>query len=154
MSAALLGGCLCGTCRYRLGGEPLAFYACHCTDCQRGTGSAFALSMIVRREDVELLQGEPSLAEVCMPDGRLKRNRHCVGCATRLWGEPVRFPQLLVLRPGTLDQPETYTPYGDIWTASARSWVGFTGGPRFERQPEDPLALSRAWRDRGSGGSR
>ena len=57
--APYLGHCLCGAVAYRLTGEPLTFYACHCTDCQRRTGAAFALSMIVRRAALELTRGEP-----------------------------------------------------------------------------------------------
>ena len=148
MEATLDGGCLCGVVRYRLGGEPLAFYACHCTDCQRQTGSAFALSMIVRRGDVELTSGEPRRFHLTLPDGREKRGSFCGACATRLWGEPVKFPQLLVLRPGTLDDPGAHEPHGDIWTSSARPWSSRTAGPGFERQPEDPLALVRAWQAR------
>lgn len=47
MSAAYMGGCLCGAIRYRVLSEPLTVHACHCTDCQRRAGSAFALSMFV-----------------------------------------------------------------------------------------------------------
>ena len=61
MTDDILGGCLCGAVRYRFAGSPLAFYVCHCTDCQKQTGSAFGLSMIVKRDDVELLQGTPGL---------------------------------------------------------------------------------------------
>jgi hypothetical protein len=148
MTEALLGGCLCGAIRYRLTQEPIAFYACHCTDCQRQTGAAFGLSMIVRREAVELLQGDPRTFHVRLPDGREKRGRFCDACATRLWGEPTKAPAVRVLRPGTLDDPGAYAPFGDIWTGSARPWATFTGGPRFEGQPEDPLAVVRAWQGR------
>jgi hypothetical protein len=150
MTGEILGGCLCGGVRYRFTGEPLAYYACHCTDCQRQTGSAFGLSMIVHREAVEVLRGEPRLFEVSMPDGRTKRGRCCPECPVRLWGEPVKLPQLLILRPGTFDDPGVHEPFGDIWTQSARPWVGFTRGPRFEGQPKDPTALFRAWQERES----
>jgi hypothetical protein len=139
------GGCLCGAVRYRFTGEPLAFYQCHCTDCQRQTGSAFGLSMIARREELTTLAGEPARFRVSMSDGRVKCGRFCANCAARVWGEPVRFPQLVVLRPGTFDTPPAVPPFGDIWTRSARPWVSFTEGPRFEVQPEDVLALVRAW---------
>ncbi len=139
------GGCLCGAVRYRFTGEPLAFYQCHCTNCQRQTGSTFGLSMIAKREDVRTLKGEPAQFRVSMPDGRVKCGRFCANCAARLWGEPVKFPQLFVLRPGTFDTPLAHPPFGDIWTRSACPWVAFTNGPRFEGQPEDPLALVRAW---------
>jgi hypothetical protein len=131
--------------RYRFAGEPLAFYQCHCTDCQRQTGSAFGLSMIARRNDLEALHGEPKRFQISMPDGRIKRGLFCGECAARVWGEPAKIPQLVVLRPGTFDTAPGAPPLGDIWTRSARPWVAFTDGPRFEGQPEDPLALVRAW---------
>ena len=145
MSIDALGGCLCGSLRYRFRGKPLAFYQCHCSDCQRQTGSAFGLSMIARREDVSVLDGEPAGFRISMLDGRVKCGRFCAKCAARVWGEPVKLPQLVVLRLGTFDAPPAFPPCGDIWTASARPWVSFTDGPRFEGQPEDPLALVRAW---------
>jgi hypothetical protein len=148
MSEPLLGGCLCGAVRYRLIEEPFAFYACHCTDCQRQTGSAFGLSMFVRSEAIETLRGEPRAYRVTLEDGRMKCGRFCGECSVRLWGEPAKYPDLRVLRPGTLDRPGAYAPFGDIWTASRRPWVALTGGPVFERQPEDALALVKAWQRR------
>ena len=59
--------------------------------------------------------------------------------------EPVKFPQLFVLRPGTFDDAPRFAPFGDIWTASAQSWVAFTEGPKFAGQPDSPLALIEAW---------
>ena len=148
------GGCLCGAVRYRLIGDPVTFYACHCTDCQRQTGSAFGLSMIVREQDLELVQGEPKRFEATMADGRVKRGRYCGQCAARLWGEPAALPGLRVLRPGTLDDPGAFTPIGHIWTRSARDWVPIPDDAvLFEGQPEDPMPLVRAWkgRDRAEG---
>jgi hypothetical protein len=47
MAAPYTGGCVCGATCYRLTAEPLTLYACHCTDCQKRSGSAFGLSMWV-----------------------------------------------------------------------------------------------------------
>lgn len=149
MTISRPGGCLCGAIRYRLTGDPVTFYACHCSDCQRQTGSAFGLSMIVRREDVVLEQGEPQRFEIPMPDGRIKRGRFCAACATRIWGEPVALPDLYVLRPGTLDDPGAFEPVGHIWTRSALGWVPIPeDSVLFEGQPDDPMPLVRAWRSR------
>jgi len=62
--APYLGHCLCGNVRHRVDLEPLMVYACHCTECQRRTGSAFAISMIDRepaeaRDYVRLWQQRP-----------------------------------------------------------------------------------------------
>jgi hypothetical protein len=56
MTAPYFGQCLCGALRFRITAEPLTMYACHCVDCQRRTGAAFALSMLVRRSALELHQ--------------------------------------------------------------------------------------------------
>ena len=52
------GGCQCGAVRYRLKASPLTVYNCHCKDCQRFSGGACSISMIVRNEDFEALPGQ------------------------------------------------------------------------------------------------
>jgi len=100
MPAPYHGGCLCGAIRYRVADEPLTLYACHCTDCQRRTGSAFALSMVVLKSELHLLQGEPRGYTLTLSDGRQKHGKFCCQCSTRLWGEPVRFPQVVPMGSG------------------------------------------------------
>jgi len=152
VAAAREGGCLCGALRYRLAGDPLTFYVCHCTDCQAQTGSAFGLSMLVPRSVFEVLEGEPRLYEVEMPDGRIKRACYCGECGTRLWGEPVLAPAVVTLRPGTFDDPSWAAPIAHIWTRSAQAWVAIPEDTlRFEGQPEDMMVLVRAWRERARG---
>jgi hypothetical protein len=140
---------LCGAIRYRIAEAPLSLYACHCTDCQRHTGSAFGLSMIVRKEALHLLRGAPEAYAVTLPDGVKRHGRFCGECATRLWGEPARFPQVFILRPGTLDDTSWLEPVGYIWVRSKQPWVQIPDGAvTFEAQPEDPMALIKAWRER------
>ena len=71
------GGCLCGALRFSVHAEPLTIYACHCTDCQRRTGSAFALSMVVPRSAMRLEKGSPVDYRNTLPDGRIKTGRAC-----------------------------------------------------------------------------
>jgi len=145
----LPGGCLCGHVRYRILEDPIAFYVCHCTDCQREGGAAFGLSMLFRRIALAHDQGETRSVDVLLPGGWRTRNAtRCAECLVDLWGESSRTPQIIGLSPGTLDDPRAYEPFGNIWTASAHAWVSLAPGPRFERQPEDPIALVRAWQER------
>ena len=51
------GGCQCGAVRYRIHGEPLGLAVCHCTECQRQSGSAFGMSLAVAEPSFELLSG-------------------------------------------------------------------------------------------------
>lgn len=142
------GGCLCGAIRYRVVGDPLTLYVCHCTDCQRQTGSSFTLSMILFRSTLELLQGEPRRFEMTMSDGRPKNGRFCGNCGTRLWSEPAEFPAIVIVEPGTLDDTTWIRPVAHIWTRSAQPWIAIpTGVLRFDAQPDDPMSLINAWRD-------
>jgi hypothetical protein len=143
------GGCACGSVRYRLLEMPLELHACHCTDCQRLTGSAFVMSMAVGRSALELLRGEPAMLAFETPEGLAKRNTCCPRCGSRLWGEPQRYPDLLILRPGTLDDPSWAEPTAHIWTRSAQPWVAIPKDVlSYEQQPDDPLEMARAWQRR------
>ncbi|MFL6835047.1 MAG: GFA family protein, partial [Xanthobacteraceae bacterium] len=60
MRLPLSGGCQCGGVRYELSAEPLTVYVCHCTECQRQSGSAFALSLAVARDALAVVKGTPA----------------------------------------------------------------------------------------------
>lgn len=59
-STSLEGGCPCGLIRYRLTQPPLLVHCCHCTACQRQTGSAFALNAIIESTSLQLLPSAPA----------------------------------------------------------------------------------------------
>jgi hypothetical protein len=69
------GRCLCGAVRYRVTEEPLTLYACHCTDCQKRSGSAFGLSMWVRRAAIEATRGEAASLTTTLPEDILELAR-------------------------------------------------------------------------------
>jgi hypothetical protein len=78
------GGCQCGAVRYRLVGEPLDLYACHCRECQRQSGSAFGMSLIVPADAFRLLSGElASFTRTCDSGGTLECS-FCRSCGTRI----------------------------------------------------------------------
>jgi len=64
MSATREGGCACGAVRYRLTSEPLFVHCCHCLNCQRQTGSAFVINVLIEADRVELLAGDPQAVSV------------------------------------------------------------------------------------------
>ena len=142
------GGCFCGAVRYRLTDDPLWLHACHCTDCQRFTGSSFALSMVVSGHAFERLRGDPRRYVLTLPDGREKSGRFCETCGSRLWGEPTKFPQLVVVRAGTLDDTTYLDPVGHIWTRSAQPWVRIPEGVLVFAGEPDPGMLFEAWQAR------
>jgi len=86
-SLPITGGCQCGAIRYEITLFPLLLYTCNCTDCQRQTGSAFALNMPVKSGDFRILQGEPNGWHHTSPNGMAVISRFCGHCGTRLYGE-------------------------------------------------------------------
>jgi len=79
------------------------------------------------------------------------REKFCGECSTRLWGEPPKFHQIVVIRPGTLDDTTWLRPIGHIWTRSAQPWVSIPNDTlNFERQPDDTMVLVKAWQDRAT----
>ena len=143
------GGCACGATRYRLTEDPLGLHVCHCTDCQRVSGSAFVMSMPAHRRSVELLRGEP--AKVCFetPEGIARCDRRCKTCGCRVWSETEALQDVFNVRPGTLDDHFWLRPVAHIWTSSAQPWVEIPDDVlRYEKNPDDVLDLVRAWKAR------
>ncbi len=145
---AVTGRCSCGRVRFVLREEPISFYLCHCTDCQAASGSAFGQSMHIRREAIDAVEGPVREHTIEGPEGRRSRATHCANCLTMLWVGQIEIPQVLGLNAGSLEDTAGLQPYGNMWTQSARAWASFAPGPQYEQQPEDPLALIRAWHER------
>jgi hypothetical protein len=116
------GGCACGAVRYRLAAEPLFVHCCHCLNCQRQTGSAFVINLLIEADRVELLAGDPQPVEAPRDDGSTQRIFRCPGCQVALYSE-YGWPELLFVRAGTLDEPSTVTPDVHIFTRSKVPWV-------------------------------
>jgi hypothetical protein len=83
----LTGGCSCGAIRFRITLFPLLVDTCNCTNCQRASGSAFALNMPVLARDFHILQGEPKGWHHISPSGAQVTSRFRVECGGRLYGE-------------------------------------------------------------------
>lgn len=141
------GGCLCGAVRYQLSDAGLTLYACHCTDCQRQSGSCFSLSLVVRRSSLALLDGRPAEYTVTLADGRHKSSQGCSECCTRLFS-PSRAPELVIVEAASLDDTSWLRPVAHIWTRSAQSWFQLPEDAlRCDRGPrqDDFSSFIRAW---------
>jgi len=117
------GGCSCGAVRYRLTSDPMFVHCCHCLNCQRQTGSAFVINLLIEPERVELLAGELEAVDVPRDDGSVQRIFRCPGCQVAIYSEYGR-PEVRFVRAGTLDDPSTVAPDVHIFTRSKLDWVG------------------------------
>jgi hypothetical protein len=122
VSATYEGGCACGAVRYRLSSEPLFTHCCHCLNCQRQTGSAFVINLLIEADRMELQAGDPQPVEVPRDDGSKQRIFRCPTCQVALFSEYGR-PEVRFVRGGTLDQPSSVEPDVHIFTRSKLSWI-------------------------------
>ena len=132
MSDGLDGGCSCGAVRYRLRSEPLFVHCCHCLSCQRQTGSAFAINVLIEAGSVEIVAGDPRPVDVPRDDGSTQRIFRCPACQVAVYSEYTR-PQVWFVRAGTLDDPSQVSPDVHIYTRSKRDWIALPESvPAFE----------------------
>lgn len=132
MSALREGGCACGSVRYRLQADPLFIHCCHCLNCQRQTGSAFVINLIIEADRVELLASAPQPVEAPRDDGTTQRIFRCPSCQVAVFSEYGR-PELRFVRAGTLDKPSEVRPDVHIFTRSKVGWVRIPeSAPAFE----------------------
>jgi len=118
----MTGGCSCGAVRYRLASEPLVVHCCHCLNCQRQTGGAFVVNLLIEADRVDLLEEEPEPVDVPRDDGSTQRVYRCRTCRVAVFSE-YTFPWIWFVRAGTLDEPRGIEPDVHIFTKSKVDWV-------------------------------
>lgn len=124
MNGELTGGCLCGVVRYTLR-EGFRFrpYACHCTDCQSRTGSAFSEHMLFVLSDLDIT-GELDEGAYSQPSGARSRIFGCAKCKARIYATNDERGGLASLRCGTLDDSSSIVPAAHLWVRSKQPWIG------------------------------
>jgi hypothetical protein len=127
MPAPYHGGCQCGAVRYELTAEPQRIVACHCKECQRQSGSAFGMSMLVDRADLHITGETRSFTRVA-DSGYDNTGVFCPNCGNRIYNQPGYMEGKIVLKPGTLDDASWVKPHAYIWLKSAQGWVPLPDG--------------------------
>lgn len=120
MSLCLTGGCLCGAVRFRADQRPLSTLVCHCTFCQRMTGSSFYANAVFPMAAVNFESGEvQTYAHRSDVSGKQVWVAFCPRCGTTLGLTFERWPQLRAMSRGCFDTPTDLAIDAHIWTRSA-----------------------------------
>ena len=124
MSGPHEGGCGCGLVRYRMTSRPLFVHCCHCTWCQRETGSAFAVNAMIESGRLERISGEAERVVTPSASGKGQVFLRCPRCRIALWSHYAGAGELVsFVRVGTLDEPARLPPDIHIFTSTKLPWV-------------------------------
>ena len=115
------GGCACGAIRYTCEGEPSVMLNCHCRDCQRATGSAYAAFVLFTKAAVAL-KGEPRYHKVIGGSGKPIERGFCQDCGSPVSVRLGAVPGIIGFHAASLDDPAMFKPAMDLFTASAHAW--------------------------------
>ena len=125
----LEGRCACGELRYRMISRPMFVHACHCTECQRLSGGAFAVNAIIEADRVETCSGDAEAVAVIGTSGRPQTISRCSRCKVAVWSSyPGAGPRIRFVRVGTLEEPARLAPDIHIFTSTKLPWVELPAG--------------------------
>ncbi len=124
------GGCLCGAVRFSLHAKPIVAGYCHCSRCQRRTGTASGVSVMVDPEQVTWMSGERLITGWAPPDGHVKC--FCSVCGAHLFS---RSPdhRRMAIRMAAFDSDPGIRPSYRQFVDYAASWepIPEDGLPRY-----------------------
>ncbi len=133
----LTGGCLCGGVRWELDQPPVLVGYCHCTRCQRRTGTAAAISAQIVPGSMRISSGD-ELVHGWTPDDGGFQKCFCSVCGSALWSAHPTDPAYVFIRLGSFDGDPGVRPQYHQFVAYAAAWEALPddGLPRYpERRP-------------------
>jgi hypothetical protein len=128
----LTGRCLCGDVRFELTESPVSASYCHCTRCQRRTGTAASPSARIAPGSLRILEGEELVRSYDPGDGGFLKC-FCSACGGALWSQNPEDPEWISVRMGIFDEDPGIRPAYHQFVAYAASWEALPddGLPRY-----------------------
>ena len=131
----LTGGCLCGGVRFRVDAPLVVATYCHCTRCQRRTGTAASAQARIQPGSLTVTQGEELIRTYAPPDGFPKL--FCGACGSALWSRSPDDAEIMSVRLGAFDADPGIRPSLRQFVAYAAAWedIPDDGLPRYDERP-------------------
>jgi hypothetical protein len=129
---ALTGGCLCGGVRFELSEPPVSAGYCHCTRCQRRTGTAASASAQIAPGSLRITAGEELIRSYEPPSGGFGKD-FCSACGSALWSRDPADSEVRGVRMGAFDADPGVRPAYRQFVAYAAPWepIPDDGLPRY-----------------------
>ena len=146
MTTEIHGGCACGASRYTCSERPLVQLICHCRDCQRASGSAFAACLVFPTDRLQFHGKALKSYQVRAHSGRTMRRLFCAECGSPVAIARPETPLVRFVHAASLDDPALFAPVCEVWLSRAKAWhpqlaqtLKFEEGPAPE-VVRDPIA--------------
>lgn len=123
---SISGSCLCGAVSYQFQGDPKGFQYCHCSRCQKVSGSAHGSIMFVKSEQFKWISGENLVNRYEVPEAQFYASCFCRNCGSSLPWE-VKGTNNIAIPAGTLDQDPGIKPRRNIYYDSRACWLESSG---------------------------
>ena len=133
MKLPYTGGCQCKKIRYKIFHAPIRLIACHCYECQNQSGSAFGMSMHIKKNSIRLSGKLKSFDRIAY-NGHKNTGCFCPNCGNRIYNIPYSRNDVYSLKPGTLDDTSWLQPTTFIWTKNAQRWFPFPNDIKIENE--------------------
>jgi hypothetical protein len=123
--------CRCGNLRATVTGEPVRVSVCHCLNCKKRSGSAFAVQARWPKEQVRI-EGESKTFVIVADSGNRGIFHFCPNCGSDVFYEidgkvDDKFNDLIAIPVGALDDPYSVTPRFSVWEERKHDWLDVTG---------------------------
>lgn len=140
------GGCACGAVRYVSQADPIFMANCHCRDCQKASGSAYAPIVVTDRSSVTITGDLIGHMTISAGGNEVTRSS-CAKCGSLLFGWVEKNPGFIVIVASSLDDPEWFQPAFNLWTNSKPGWSYLDPAlPTFEGQPPESNPIYDGYR--------
>ena len=128
----LTGRCLCDGVRFRIAGEIGSPSFCHCSQCRRASGSAFATNAGVPTAQFQLTAGGDLLREYESSPGQFRA--FCSRCGSPIYSRRRDHPEFRRIRLGSLDEDPGVRPLLHVWVGSKAPWFAISDAlPQLEK---------------------
>ena len=125
----ITGGCLCGAVRYVSDAEPALVAVCHCSTCQKNTGSAFSLNIGLPSSSVSVTgKSLATYEDHTGASGKPFFRAFCSRCGSPIYGRGEAYSGITFIKAGTLDDPSWVKPGIHMWCADKQPWVAIEEG--------------------------
>ena len=135
MTKPYTGGCACGAVRYEITGEPIVMVDCQCRQCQSESGTGHASHVTFKAAEVKL-SGNATTWDMVGDGGTRKRRAFCPTCGSPVYMTVPDVPDIFIVKPASLDDPDSYRPAFVTWTAAGQPWDHLDPAlPKFDKMP-------------------